>query len=149
MHGNALRLLATMLMMLGLLTLGVTPVAAQEELTVDVTFDQATVDPRTGEVTLSGTITCSEPAVVDVFGELRQQVGRIFTVRGFFGVFVECPGPEGTTFTVTFTADQGRFAPGAARLIVTVLGCVPDPELGCSKFFFEQFEQTIRLRPAR
>jgi hypothetical protein len=72
MHRNALRLLATMLVMLGLLMLGVAPAVAQEELTVEVTFDQATVDPRTGEVTLSGTITCSEPAFVDIFGELRQ-----------------------------------------------------------------------------
>jgi len=96
MHRNALRLLATMLVMLGLLTLGVAPVVAQEELTVVVTFDQATVDPQTGEVTLSGTITCSEPAQVEVFGELRQEVGRIFTVRSFFGLgFVECPGPGG------------------------------------------------------
>jgi hypothetical protein len=149
MHRNTLRLLATMLVMLGLLTLGVTPAVAQQELTVDVTIDQATVDPRTGEVTLSGTVTCSEPALVDIFGELRQQVGRIFTVRGFFGVFVECPGPEGTTFSVTVIADQGRFTPGRARLIAFIFGCVPDPELGCVRTFFEELDTTIRLAPAR
>jgi hypothetical protein len=150
MHRNVLRLLATMLVMLGLLTLGVAPAVAQEELTVEVTFDQTTVDPRTGEVTLSGTITCSEPALVDVFGELRQQVGRIFTVRGFVGVFVECPGPEGTTFTVTVTADQGRFVPGPARLTAVVFGCVLDPvTFECTETFVEELDRAIRLAPAR
>jgi hypothetical protein len=69
-------------------------------------------------------------------------------VRGFFGVFVECPGPEGTTFSVTVTVDQGRFTPGRARLIASVFGCVFDPELGCTKTFFEQIDRTIRLAPA-
>jgi hypothetical protein len=147
MHRNALRLLTTMLVMLGLLTLGVIRAVPQEELTVDVSIDQATVNPRTGEVTLTGTVTCSERALVDIFGELCQQVGRIFTVRGFFDVFVECPGPEGTTFSVTFASDQGRFTPGQARLIAFIFGCVPDPEPGCVRTSFEQLDTTIRLAP--
>ena len=148
MHRNALRLLATMLVMLGLLTLGVAPAAAQEEdLTVEVTFD-ATIDPRTGQVTLSGTISCSEPAFVDIFGELHQQVGRIFTVSGFFGVRVQCPGPEGITYAVPVTPYQGRLTPGPARLTGSVFGCVFDPDVGCAKSFNRQLDTTIRLAPA-
>jgi hypothetical protein len=147
----AFRLLVTVLMALGLLASNAAPSVAQEGLVVDVTIDQATVDPRTGDVTLTGTVTCSEPAVVDVFGELRQSVGRVFTVRGFVGVFVECPGPEGTTFSVTVVPDVGEFRPGRARLIAFVFGCAEfDPVTGeCLRPFFEQIETTLRLRPAR
>lgn len=51
MPRNVLRVLATMLVMLGLLILGETPAVAQEEPTLEVTIDQATIDPQTGEVT--------------------------------------------------------------------------------------------------
>jgi hypothetical protein len=147
MHRNALRLLATMLVVLGMLTLGVTRVAAQEELTVEVTFDP-TIVPRTGQVTLSGTISCSEPAFVDIFGELHQQVGRIFTVTGFFGVRVQCPGPEGITYAVPVTPYQGSLTPGPARLTGSVFGCVFDPHVGCAKSFHRQLDTTIRIAPA-
>jgi hypothetical protein len=147
MHRNALRLLATMLVVLGMLTLGVTRVAAQEELTVEVTFDP-TIVPRTGQVTLSGTISCSEPAFVDIFGELHQQVGRIFTVTGFFGVRVQCPGPEGITYAVPVTPYQGSLTPGPARLTGSVFGCVFDPRVGCAKSFHRQLDTTIRIAPA-
>jgi hypothetical protein len=147
MHRNALRLLATMLVVLGMLTLGVTRVAAQEELTVEVTFDP-TIVPRTGQVTLSGTISCSEPAFVDIFGELHQQVGRIFTVTGFFGVRVQCPGPEGITYAVPVTPYQGSLTPGPARLTGSVFGCVFDPHVGCAKTFQRQLDTTIRIAPA-
>jgi hypothetical protein len=150
MHHNALRLFATMLVVLGLLTLGVAPAAAQEALTVQVTFDQTTVDPRTGQVTLSGTVTCSEPARVEILGDLRQEVGRIFTVRSFFGTgFVYCPGPEGTTFSRTVTSIEGRFAPGPASLMLFIFGCVLDPlGVGCIKTFEGRLDTTIRLAPA-
>jgi hypothetical protein len=147
MHRNALRLLATMLVVLGMLTLGVTRVAAQEDLTVEVTFDP-TIVPRTGQVTLSGTISCSEPAFVDIFGELHQQVGRIFTVTGFFGVRVQCPGPEGITYAVPVTPYQGSLTPGPARLTGSVFGCVFDPHVGCAKSFHRQLDTTIRIAPA-
>jgi hypothetical protein len=149
MHRSTLRLVAITLVTLGLLTLGVASAAAQDGLTVEVTFDQTTIDPRTGEATLSGTITCSEPASVDVNGALQQVIGRIATARSFF-VFspVECPGPEGTSFTVTLTADQGRFAPGPARITAEVFGCVFVPEVGCTELFFEELDRTIRLKPA-
>jgi hypothetical protein len=77
MHHNALRLLATVLVVLGLVTLGVAPAAAQEvDLTVEVTYDQATVDPRTGQVTLSGTITCSERAFVTLLNVFERPLSK-------------------------------------------------------------------------
>jgi hypothetical protein len=144
MHRNALRLLTTMLVMLGLLTLGVAPAAAQQQFTLDVTFDQFTIDPRTGEVTVSGTITCSEPARVFIFAEIRQHG---LTTRGFFSVSVACPGPEGIAFSEpVFTED--RFHPGRARLIARVHACIPIP-FECLEVFDGRIDTTIRLLPAR
>jgi hypothetical protein len=149
MHHNALRLLATVLVVLGLVTLGVAPAAAQEvDLTVEVTYDQATVDPRTGQVTLSGTITCSERAFVTLLVVLRQEAGPTPTAQAFFGVSVVCPGPEGITWSRTVTGGEGRFHPGPVRLIARVIGCVFESRLGCVKFFFEDLDTTIRLAPA-
>jgi hypothetical protein len=152
MHRNVLRVLATMVIMLGLLTLGVTPTVAQEEPTVEVTIDQATIDPRTGEVTLTGTATCSglgsQFAFVEIFGDLRQDVGG--GVWAPFYVVTPCP-PEGATFSQTFTAVQGsRLRPGPAHLTAVIIGCVPEPiPPACSVTFSELLDTTIRLTPAR
>jgi hypothetical protein len=105
MHRNVLRLLATMLVTLGLFTVGVTPAVAQEERTVQVTIDQATVDPRTGEVTLTGTAACSGAGsafvFAEIYGQLRQDVEGAFTVWGFFYELVALCPPEGAAFSVT------------------------------------------------
>ena len=151
MPRNVLRVLATMLIMLGLLTLGVTPAVAQEEPTVEVTFDQATIDPRTGEVTLTGTVICSgldsQYAFVEIFGDLRQDVGR--GVWAPFYVVTPCP-PEGTTFSQTFTAVAGRLRPGPAHLTAVIIGCIPERIAPvCAVTFSELLDTTIRLTPAR
>jgi hypothetical protein len=75
MHRDAPRLLVTVLLRLGLLTLGAAPALAQDELIAHATLEQATVNPRTGEVRLDGTVTCLEWTLVDVWGELRQNLG--------------------------------------------------------------------------
>jgi hypothetical protein len=149
MHRNALRLLATMLVVLGLLTLGVAPAAAQDEpLTVELTFDQATIDPRTGEVTLSGTVTCSEPASVNVVVYLRQEAGPTLTAEILFQRGEGCPGPEGSTFSWTIEFAAGRFHPGPALVSAFVRACVLEAPIGCVKFFQGGFDMTIRLAPA-
>jgi hypothetical protein len=45
MHRDAPRLLATVLLRLGLLTLGAAPALAQDELIAHATLEQATVNP--------------------------------------------------------------------------------------------------------
>jgi hypothetical protein len=146
MHRNARRLLAIVLIVLGSLALGVAPASAQEEfVTVHVTFDQGTVDPRTGLVTLSGTITCSVEAEVNLVGELRRDIGSE-DVFGYFSVnFVYCPGPGGTAFTVTVAAEQGRFVPGPATIVAFVDAAALDPNIGR---FFDRIDAALRLVPA-
>jgi hypothetical protein len=158
MPRNVLRLLAAMLVMLGLLTLGVTPGVAQEEPTVELTIDQATVDPRTGEVTLTLTVTCSgfeEFRFAEIYGQLRQRpVDHPVSVwapfrQGGAPVRAPCP-PEGATLSVTFTAVQGMFRPGPAHLTAVIVACVPIyPTGACGAPFSERLDTTIILTPAR
>ena len=144
MHRNTVRLLVTTLVMLGLLVLSLTPAGAQDQLTID----QATVDPRTGEVTLTGTVTCSAPVTVGINGWLDQQIGHNLTVQGSFSQNVDCPGPEGAMFSIAITPDEGRFIPGEAHLIARMAGCMYNPELGyCTRIGYH-LETTVRLTPA-
>jgi hypothetical protein len=155
MPRNVLRLLATVLAMLGLLTLGVTPAVAQQEPTVEATIDQATIDPRTGEVTLTGTVTCSgaeERVFAEIFGQLVQRplYPHPQTVWApFYELVAPCP-PEGATFSVTFTAVQGKLRPGPAHLTAVIVGCVPlFPLSFCESTFSQQLDTTVQLTPAR
>jgi hypothetical protein len=155
MPRNVLRLLATMLVVLGLLSLGVTPAVAQQEPTVEATIDQATIDPQTGEVTLTGTVTCSGAEVrvfAEIYGQLLQRpvYPHPHTVWAPFYVLVAPCTPEGNTFSVTFTAVQGKLRPGPAHLIASIIGCVPlYPISFCESTFSQQLDTTIQLTPAR
>jgi hypothetical protein len=158
MPRNVLRQLAAILVMLGLLTVGVTPAVAQEEPTVEVTVDQATIDPRTGEVTLTLTVTCSgfeEFRFAEIYGQLRQRpVDHPLSVSAPFlqgGAPLRAPcRPEGATFSVTFTALQGTFRPGPAHLTGGILACLPTfPTHACGSPFVERLDMTIILTPAR
>jgi hypothetical protein len=151
MPRNVLRLLATILAMLGFLTLGVTAAVAQEP-TVQATIDQATIDPRTGEVTLTGTVACSaeEFVFVEIHGQLLQR--SVFpnphTVWApFYALVAPCPA-EGATFSVTFSAVQGTLRPGPAHLIADFIGCIPlYPTSFCESTFSEHLDTTIQLTP--
>lgn len=144
MHRHTARLLVTTLVMLGSLVLGMTPAVAQD----DFTIDQTTVNPRTGEVTLTGTVTCPWPVTVGINGWLDQQIGPNRTVQGSFSQNVACPGPEGTTFSITITPDEGRFIPGEAHLIARMAGCMYIPELGYCVRVGAHLETTVQLTPA-
>jgi hypothetical protein len=137
------RLLVVLLSMLGLVALTATPSSAQDELLLTVSVDQATVDPTTGLVTISGTVTCSEPSIVTIAGTITQQ-----DTTGYFMTRLTCPGPEGATFTAGSLAFDGRFHPGPAHLSLYVAGCVLGPELTCVRQATLQTETTLRLHPA-
>ncbi len=82
-----------------------------------VTISGGTVVAKTGQVTLAGSITCTQDLDALVFVDLAQVVGRFNTIRGFGDASVSCLATEGSaSFTVSFFADAGKFAPGAARV---------------------------------
>ena len=75
----------------------------------------ATVD-RDGLARVSGTVTCSRPVPVVVFGSLRQEAsGRV--ALGYFRSTVDCTGSASWSATVLGTT--GTFCVGQARLAAT------------------------------
>jgi hypothetical protein len=140
------RLLVIMLSMFGLVALTAAPSLAQDELVLTVSVDQATLNPRTGVVRMTGTVTCSEPAIVSISGTVTQTAGSEFT--GYSFTRLECPGPEGTAFTLTSLASVGRFRLGPAHLHLYVEGCVLVSGV-CAKQAILQTDTTIRLQPAQ
>ncbi len=97
---------------------------------------------RTGVATIRGTVTCSRPAFVDLFGELTQKVGR-FLIRGFFGTFFECDGE--TAWSATVTSDNGLYLGGPAN--ATVFAFAFDPFTG--DFAEDQASRKVTLRARR
>ncbi len=82
-----------------------------------VTISGGTVIAKTGQVTLAGSITCTQDLEAFVYVDLAQVVGRFNTIRGFGATPVSCLVADGSaSFTISFFADQGKFAPGAARV---------------------------------
>ena len=82
-----------------------------------MTISGGTVIARTGQVTLAGSITCTQDLDASVFVDIAQVVGRLNTIRGFGYTSVSCLAAVGSaSFTVSFFADFGKFAPGSARV---------------------------------
>ncbi|MDQ3974117.1 MAG: hypothetical protein M3276_07260 [Actinomycetota bacterium] len=134
------------LLMAAVSLLAAVPATAQD-LTVELSIDPVgTVDPRTGDVTITGTITCSPAAdFAGVDGEVRQRVGRQF-ISGFFFTFSEpCVGE--TPFVGEVQRPSGVFKPGTATVDAFAFGCIEgEDEFVCD----DDFETaTIRLRPTR
>ena len=95
-------------------------------------------DPRTGSATIGGTVTCTEPARVDVSGQLRQKFLRRI-IRGDFFISVDCDGE--TPWSATVRSDQGAFGGGYAELLASASGCGPG---NCDD---DQATAVIRLSP--
>jgi hypothetical protein len=116
---------------------------AQESLQVDMTIESATVNPRTGEVIFSGTVTCSEPATAFVNISVNQPVGRLTSIQGFANTSLPCD-EDGETYTTSAFASSGSFKPGNAVLQGILTACDP---FGCSQVITPP--QAIRLMPQK
>jgi hypothetical protein len=96
---------------------------APPPIEISLTVDAAgKVNPKTGEATISGTISCSRTAD---FGEvdlsLRQPIGR-FTVHGFGFASPACE-PTPTNWFALVVGDNGKFAAGKATADVSAFAC--------------------------
>jgi hypothetical protein len=86
-------------------------------LAFEVKLDRvSSFNSKTGEATVRGTATCNQPAWVDLWGNLRQTVGRLFTISGDFWQSFECNGV--TPWKATLTPYSGKFAGGRANASV-------------------------------
>ncbi len=141
--------LSSLLILLLLLSGAIaTPARAQaQEITVDLVITSTTVDPHTGDVTVTGSVTCSEAATGFVTVELTQQVGRLSTVRGSGATEVNC-GPTRTSFTFTVEPNEGEFRPGRATMRAYADVYVCDLTTGCRSGSDSIIDKIIRLRSA-
>jgi Neocarzinostatin family/Family of unknown function (DUF6299) len=85
-------------------------VPPQPRLEIGLTIDPVgSVTPKTGEATISGTVTCSSPAQVFVDVSASQRAGRV-NILGFGFIEVACDGE--TTWIADLEAFNGRFVGG-------------------------------------
>lgn len=69
------------------------------------------IDPPTGAATISGFVSCTQPAFVTISGQLKQMHGGT-PISGFFSAFVPCNGttPWTANIQTTLTLFHGRSA---------------------------------------
>lgn len=112
--------------------------------TVELTVNPyGRVNARTGVATISGTYTCSGGDFIDVFGDVRQNVGR-FTISGSFGFFDfgTCDG-QPQLWTAEVFPFNGKFAGGKTLTVAWGFSC------GVFDCGASYAEQTVQLRGGR
>lgn len=91
-----------------------------EALTMSVVFDsKASVQRKTGRVTVSGTVTCSAETNASIYGSLSQRVNRTTIAQGPLNATTAC-GPTPTRFTAVATSYGTPFGAGQAQMDATV-----------------------------
>ena len=107
---------------------------------ITVTIDpRGSVVPKTGEATIYGTVTCSEPTMLGIDSWLRQRSGRLY-IDGWGFTEVQCDGTA--TWEITIADANGLFTGGKADAQVNA-------------FSFDQpdayafAEQTVQLTGAK
>lgn len=92
--------------------------------TAELNVTGVTINPQTNEVTVTGTVVCSEPAqFVNLFVGVSQANGQAQGTHGTaYGYLDEC-GP----FSLTLLAAEGSFHPGRAQVTASVFACTETP----------------------
>jgi hypothetical protein len=89
---------------------------APPPLEVDLTVDPVgSVNGATGIAAIRGTVTCSRPVLVELSGQLRQRIGRVFIVAPF-GSLIECEGV--TPWEMEILPQNGLLVGGRAEVSV-------------------------------
>lgn len=102
-------------------TLEKAPPAPVPTITVDKT---GTFDSKTGQATVSGTLSCDSPSVMSgTMIQLSQAVGRVSTVSGAGDAGVTCAPGTPVHWSATILPYNGRFAGGKATADVQVFAC--------------------------
>jgi len=103
----------------GTLAFSALDLGAPLEITVSLN-SSVLVNKKLGTATVAGLVTCNNPAGVDVYGQLRQKLGRRMIPGGFY-THVSCDGE--TPWSAIARSDQGPFSSGSAELLADVYGC--------------------------
>lgn len=97
------------------------------------------VDPRSGVATIRGTFSCSRSSPVDIFGVLRDRIGRA-RIEAFFGDFFLCEGSG--RWQAQVTAQNAYLVGGPVE--VEVFAAFWDPLMGT--YVFVEESARVRLR---
>lgn len=95
----------------------------------DITLELArkhAVDPKTGVVSLTGSVACNRGTTVSVSGQLQEIVANRAVLLGTFFTFFACVEPV-TTWSTPVVATNGRFGAGPAEASASAFAC----ELSC------------------
>lgn len=107
------------------------PTFAASGTIVDIRFTATSIDPSTSLATLRGTIQCSAPTSVTVYGAVYQSKGANYNrIAQYFGATDMSCGTAPTEFQVTVTPgyESVRLTPGDASIGVWVEHC---DQAGC------------------
>jgi hypothetical protein len=89
-----------------------------QPLDIEIELDpSAKVNNKTGEATLSGTVSCSRPTTVTIYGGIEQKINHFF-IDGGFEFQVDCTEETDWT-TPEFVAENGIFKGGKASAWIT------------------------------
>lgn len=110
-------------------------------LTLEISANQTGTVDRSGNVTVSGTVSCSRDVPVYMSGTVKQLFAGRVTISGSFSIQVNCVAPQ-STWSAVVVGDNGKFAAGSAMLTVNAYGC----ELSCHA---ASVSQSIRLSGRR
>jgi len=115
-------------------------------LELAVTIDgKGTVKRASGTATVSGTVTCSQAATVDLAGALAQRASRFVLITGPLSLRLNCT-PTPTPWSVTVSGSGGlAFNPGWIQ--VDVMATALDPNYGSE--VMKTAGATVRLAPLR
>jgi hypothetical protein len=113
------------------------PPALELGLTLD---GNATLDPGTGGLTVTGSISCNTTTdFVDISVDVSQTTGR-FTTRGFGGTSVGCSAGDTVAWAVEVFGDSGPLGAGNTTINASAFGCDPT---SCDDAFATE---TVRVR---
>jgi uncharacterized repeat protein (TIGR01451 family) len=111
---------------------------APPPLEVNLSIDPlGAVVAKTGVTTISGTVTCSKPASVDLYGGLRQRAGRVI-IQGDFSDFLGCDGE--TPWSATVVGENGLYKAGPADVSLSAFA------FAGGEFAFAEASAGVRLR---
>ena len=115
-------------------------VPSEQNLAIVVT--SATVQVQTGVVTVTGQITC-DVALYELSASVNISQGRVSGEGDDIGL--SCVAGETVPFTISFSADSGRFSPGPAEMGLEAQGVGQGQRYG----FVTEGPLSIVLEPTR
>jgi hypothetical protein len=103
-------------------------------LQLAVTIDPTGSVSRSGVALIHGTLSCSREASIDLFGSLRERVGKRTTL-GYFRQTIDCNGV--TPWSATVVGETGSYKAGGAQATAA------------ATFFDEVREETVQASASR